>query len=70
MRTHSTRRPKSNPALARYQEKRDFNSTAEPSGAVATAGALKVGGELGRSVAVLSGGNVDLDRLAAILCGD
>ncbi len=40
---------------------------AEPSGAVAAAGALKQGGDLGRSVAVLSGGNVDLDLLAEIL---
>lgn len=40
---------------------------AEPSGAVAAAGALQVGGDLTRSVAVLSGGNVDLDVLATIL---
>ena len=40
---------------------------AEPSGAVACAGALKQGGDLSRSVAVLSGGNVDLDLLAEIL---
>ncbi|MDR3506564.1 MAG: pyridoxal-phosphate dependent enzyme, partial [Caulobacteraceae bacterium] len=40
---------------------------AEPSGAAATAGALKRGGDLSRSVAVLSGGNVDLDVLAGIL---
>ncbi|HEY2658748.1 MAG TPA: threonine/serine dehydratase [Caulobacteraceae bacterium] len=40
---------------------------AEPSGAVAAAGALKRGGDLSRSVAVLSGGNVDLDILAEIL---
>jgi len=42
MRTHSTRRPKSNPALARYQEKRDFNSTAEPSGAVSVSPATRL----------------------------
>ena len=40
---------------------------AEPSGAVAAAGALKRGGDLTRSVAVLSGANVDLDVLAEIL---
>lgn len=40
---------------------------AEPSGAVACAGALQQGGDLSRSVAVLSGGNVDLDGLAEIL---
>ncbi len=39
---------------------------AEPSGAVATAGALKCGADLGRSVAVVSGGNVDLETLAAV----
>jgi threonine dehydratase len=40
---------------------------AEPSGAVSTAGALAHGGDPGRSVAVLSGGNVDLALFAAIL---
>ncbi len=40
---------------------------AEPSGAVAAAGAIKQGGDLSRSVAVLSGGNVDLDVYAEIL---
>ncbi|QUD89960.1 threonine ammonia-lyase [Phenylobacterium montanum] len=40
---------------------------AEPSGAVSTAGALKRGGDLTKAVAVLSGGNVDLDVLAGIL---
>ena len=39
----------------------------EPSGAVAAAGAMQRGGDLTRSVAVLSGGNVDLDVLAGIL---
>jgi threonine dehydratase len=42
----------------------------EPSGAVACAGALKAGGDLSRSVAVMSGGNVDLEVLAGILGGD
>lgn len=40
---------------------------AEPSGAVSAAGALTHGGDLSRSVAVLSGGNVDLALFAAIL---
>ena len=40
---------------------------AEPSGAVAAAGALKQGGDLTRAVAVLSGGNIDLDLYAEIL---
>lgn len=40
---------------------------AEPSGAVAAAGALKRGGDLTRAVAILSGGNVDLDLYAQIL---
>jgi threonine dehydratase len=40
---------------------------AEPSGAVAAAGALKRGGDLSRSVAILSGGNVDQDVYAGIL---
>ncbi len=39
---------------------------AEPSGAVAMAAALKTGTDLTRSVAVLSGGNADLDVLAAV----
>lgn len=40
---------------------------AEPSGAVAVAGALAYGGALARSVAVLSGGNVDPGVYAAIM---
>jgi threonine dehydratase len=40
---------------------------AEPSGAVAAAGALALGLDPARTVAVLSGGNVDLDRYAAVL---
>jgi len=40
---------------------------AEPSGAVALAGALKLGVEPGTSVAVLSGGNVELGLYASIL---
>jgi threonine dehydratase len=40
---------------------------AEPSGAVSTAGALAHDGDHGRSVAVLSGGNVDLALFATIL---
>jgi threonine dehydratase len=40
---------------------------AEPSGAVSAAGALAHSGDPGRSVAVLSGGNVDLALFAAIL---
>jgi threonine dehydratase len=40
---------------------------AEPSGAVSAAGALAQDGDHGRSVAVLSGGNVDLALFAAIM---
>ncbi len=40
---------------------------AEPSGAVATAGALAHAADPSRSVAVLSGGNVDLAAYAAVL---
>jgi threonine dehydratase len=40
---------------------------AEPSGAVAPAGALKFGTDQSRTLAILSGGNVDLVTLAAIL---
>ena len=43
---------------------------AEPSGATALAGLLALpGAPLGRSVAILSGGNVDIDSYAAILSG-
>ena len=42
---------------------------AEPSGAVALAGLLSLGGAMDRSVAILSGGNVDLDVYAGILAG-
>jgi threonine dehydratase len=42
---------------------------AEPSGAVALAGALKLGVDPRTSVAVLSGGNVELGFYAAILAG-
>jgi len=42
---------------------------AEPSGAVALAGLAQLGGLMDRSVAILSGGNVDLDVYAAILGG-
>jgi len=40
---------------------------AEPSGAVAIAGALASGVDPHQTVAILSGGNVDLDAYAAIL---
>lgn len=43
---------------------------AEPSGAVATAGAFKSGVDLKASVAVISGGNVDRPMLAEILAED
>ena len=46
---------------------RSARLVAEPSGAVAAAGAMQRGGDSSRSVAVLSGGNVDLDVLAEIL---
>jgi threo-3-hydroxy-L-aspartate ammonia-lyase len=42
---------------------------AEPSGAVALAGLLSLGGPMERSVAILSGGNVDLGVYAGILAG-
>jgi len=42
---------------------------AEPSGSVAAAGALALGGDAKTTVAILSGGNVDLDRYASILAG-
>lgn len=42
---------------------------AEPSGAVALAGALKTGADPEQTVAVLSGGNVDLKSYADILAG-
>ena len=42
---------------------------AEPSGAVALAGALKLGVDPGTSVAVLSGGNVEIGLYASILAG-
>jgi threonine dehydratase len=40
---------------------------AEPSGATALAGLLQVGGPMDQSVAILSGGNVDLAAYASIL---
>ncbi len=40
---------------------------AEPSGAVAAAGALAVGGDLTGSVAILSGGNLDLSLFAGLV---
>ena len=46
---------------------REARLVAEPSGAVAAAGALAVGLEPRTSVAILSGGNVDLDRYADVL---
>jgi threonine dehydratase len=48
---------------------REARLVAEPSGAVATAGALSLGLDPKTTVAILSGGNVDLDRYAAILAG-
>ena len=42
---------------------------AEPSGAVAAAGALAQGFDPRTTVAILSGGNMDLDRYAAVLGG-
>jgi threonine dehydratase len=42
---------------------------AEPSGAVAAAGALSLGLDPETTVAILSGGNLDLDRYATILAG-
>ncbi|HEX4079871.1 MAG TPA: threonine/serine dehydratase [Rhizomicrobium sp.] len=46
---------------------REARLVAEPSGAVATAGALAHGFDPKTTVAILSGGNMDLDRYAAIL---
>lgn len=46
---------------------REARLIAEPSGAVAAAGALALGLDAKTTVAILSGGNVDLDRYAAIL---
>jgi threonine dehydratase len=48
---------------------REARLVAEPSGAVAAAGALAQGFDPGTTVAILSGGNMDLDRYAAILAG-
>jgi len=48
---------------------REARLVAEPSGAVAAAGALALGLEPGTTVAIVSGGNVDLERYAAILAG-
>jgi len=48
---------------------REARLIAEPSGAVAAAGALALGLEPKSTVAIVSGGNVDLDRYAAILSG-
>ncbi len=49
---------------------REGRLIAEPSGAVAAAGALASGSDLKTCVAVLSGGNVDLAMLAEILAED
>lgn len=48
---------------------RETRLVAEPSGAVAIAGALALGIDPRSTVAVLSGGNIDLERYAAILAG-
>ncbi|HEX3430221.1 MAG TPA: threonine/serine dehydratase [Rhizomicrobium sp.] len=48
---------------------REARLVAEPSGAVAAAGALALPLDPKTTVAILSGGNVDLDRYAAILAG-
>jgi len=48
---------------------REARLVAEPSGAVAAAGVLALGLESETTVAILSGGNVDLDCYAAILAG-
>ncbi|HEY3777076.1 MAG TPA: threonine/serine dehydratase [Rhizomicrobium sp.] len=48
---------------------REARLVAEPSGAVAAAGALAQGLDSGTTVAILSGGNMDLDRYAATLAG-
>jgi threo-3-hydroxy-L-aspartate ammonia-lyase len=42
---------------------------AEPSGAVATAGALALGTDPEKTVAILSGGNIDLESYARIIAG-
>ena len=49
---------------------REARVIAEPSGAVAAAGAIARGLPLHRSVAILTGGNVDLQRFGKILMGD
>ncbi|HWE05853.1 MAG TPA: threonine/serine dehydratase [Rhizomicrobium sp.] len=46
---------------------REARLVAEPSGAVAAAGALAAGLDPGTTVAILSGGNTSLDRYAAVL---
>ena len=56
-------------ALAMRRIAREARLVAEPSGAVAAAGALAQGFEPQTTVAILSGGNMDLDRYAAILAG-
>ncbi|HEX4158481.1 MAG TPA: threonine/serine dehydratase [Rhizomicrobium sp.] len=48
---------------------REARLVAEPSGAVAAAGALAQGFDPPTTVAILSGGNMDLDRYAAVLAG-
>lgn len=48
---------------------REARLVAEPSGAVAVAGALTQGFDPNATVAIVSGGNMDLDRYAAILAG-
>jgi threonine dehydratase len=48
---------------------REARLVAEPSGAVAAAGALAKGFDPRTTVAILSGGNMDFDRYAAILAG-
>lgn len=54
-------------AAAMRRIAREARLVAEPSGAVAAAGALALGLDPGATVAILSGGNMDLDRYAAIL---
>ena len=48
---------------------REARLVAEPSGAVAAAGALAQGFDPEKTVAILSGGNMDVDRYAAVLAG-
>jgi len=48
---------------------REARLVAEPSGAVAAAGALALGLAPSTTVAIVSGGNVDLDRYSAVLAG-